>query len=147
MNYRIIIPTTNEELEKYYHLRYEILRKRWSQEESSTKDEKENASIHVMMVDEENNAIATGRLQINSDSEGQIRSMAVKDEFQNRGLGSLIIKYLEKEAANRNLKLLTLDARENAVNFYIKNGYKVDGESYVLFGVIPHFKMSKDISF
>ena len=52
VNFRIIVPSTNEELEKYYHLRYEILRKRWGQEETTTRDEFENESLHVMAIDE-----------------------------------------------------------------------------------------------
>jgi predicted GNAT family N-acyltransferase len=145
-NYRIIIPATTEELEKYYNLRYEILRKRWGQEESTTRDEFEAESLHVLALDENENAIATGRLQFNKDGIGQIRSMAVADEFQDKGLGSEVLKFLEEEAKKRNIKSLVLDARDNAINFYLKNGYALEGRSYVLFDVIPHFKMSKKIS-
>lgn len=129
----------------YYHLRYEILRKKWGQEESTTKDEWENKSLHVMMVDENDKAVATGRLQFNSGNEAQIRSMAVLDDYQGKGLGSEILKFLEREAINKNYTSIMLDARENAVNFYLKNGYSVEGDSYVLFGIIPHFKMIKKL--
>ncbi|MBK6838579.1 MAG: hypothetical protein IPG90_10135 [Bacteroidetes bacterium] len=40
---------------------------------------------------------------------------------------------------------MILDAREPAVHFYEKHGYKVIAESYMLFGVIPHLKMTKNL--
>lgn len=143
MRYKIIEPETEDELEKYFNLRYEILRKPWNQPMSSTKDEWEDKSIHVLMLDENNEAVACGRLQLNPNEEGQIRSMAVRDDMQGKGLGKKIIEYIEAKAMGLKLKNITLDARINAVKFYEKNGYVIVGESYLLFGVIPHFKMEK----
>jgi N-acetylglutamate synthase-like GNAT family acetyltransferase len=143
---KIIEPESPEELSKYFTLRFEILRKPWNQPSSSTKDEWEDQSIHVLMLDENNEAIACGRLQINSKTEGQIRSMAVRTELQGKGLGKKIIQYIEKRALELKLKKIILDARINAVKFYEGRGYKVIGESYLLFGIIPHFKMEKVIS-
>ena len=114
----IIEPKSGDELKKYYSLRFEILRKPWNQPESSTKDEWEKNSIHVMAVNEKNEAVAVGRLQLNSEAEGQIRSMAVRGDLQGKGLGSLIINYIEEKAKEKNLPEIILDARENAVSFY-----------------------------
>jgi predicted GNAT family N-acyltransferase len=145
LNFKIIEPETEEQLRKYYNLRFEILRKPWDQPRSSTKDEWENNSIHVLMLDEQDEAIAVGRLQLNSNDEGQIRSMAVRDDLQGNGLGSQIICYIEQKAKEKNLKHILLDARINAVKFYENHGYKVVGDSYLLFGVIPHFRMKKEM--
>jgi N-acetylglutamate synthase-like GNAT family acetyltransferase len=144
--FNIIEPKFAEEFEAYYNLRYEILRKPWNQLKKSTEDEWENQSIHILMLDENNRAIACGRLQINSGEEGQIRSMAVTTNMQGKGLGGKIIDYIEQKAHNLKLKRLVLDARENAVKFYEHCGYKVIGDSYLLFGVIKHYKMEKIIS-
>ena len=81
MRYKIIEPETEVELEKYFNLRYEILRKPWNQPVSSTKDEWEGQSIHVLMLDEKNEAVACGRLQLNPNEEGQIRSLAVRNDM------------------------------------------------------------------
>ena len=145
MESKIIEPSTVEELEKYYTLRFEILRKPWNQPEDSVKDEWEENSIHVLMMNNKDEAIATGRLQLNSDEEGQIRSMAVRGDLQGKGLGSEIMKYIEQKASDKKLKHIILDARENAVSFYKKHGYQIIGDSYMLFGVIPHFRMKKDL--
>ena len=142
---KIIEPDSTDELKKYFDLRYEILRKPWNQPYTSTKDEWEDQSIHVLILDENNDAIACGRLQINSKTEGQIRSMAVRTDLQGKGLGKKIINFIEKRAQELKLKIILLDARINAVKFYESCGYKVVGESYLLFGIIPHFKMEKVI--
>lgn len=145
LNYRIIIPVTEDELLSYYNLRYEVLRKPWGQPENSVRDEWEDQSLHVLMIDDAGKAIATGRLQYNSDIEGQIRSMAVAETFRGFGLGTQILKFLEQKAKEKNFSKIVLDARDNAVKFYGKNGYVIDGSSYTLFGVIPHFRMVKNI--
>ena len=69
----------------------------------------------------------------------------VKNDFRKQGVGQSILLQLEKKAREQGIKAIVLDAREHAVGFYIKNGYKVTGSSYLLFGEIPHSKMEKQI--
>jgi predicted GNAT family N-acyltransferase len=144
---KIIEASTEKELKQYYDLRYEILRKPWNQPRQSTKDEWEDQSIHILMVDDNGDEIACGRLQINSKEEGQIRSMAVKSNMQGKGLGKKIIAWIEARAKELQLKRIILDARENAVKFYESCGYKVVGDSYLLFGIIKHYKMEKELTY
>ena len=143
--YKIIEPITETDLQKYYDLRYEILRKPWNRTKLSTKDEWEDISIHVLMLNEKDEAIAAGRLQLNDSIEGQIRSMAVRTDMQGKGLGSQVIEYIEQKAKEKKLTQIILDARINAVKFYEKHGYVVIGDSYLLFGTIQHFKMTKKL--
>jgi len=142
---KIIEPSTPDEFEKYYALRYEILRKPWGQPPTSTQDEWENISVHVLMLDKNEEAIAAGRLQMNNPEEGQIRSMAVRTDLQGKGLGSQVIDYIEQKAKEKKIKKIVLDARENAVRFYKRHGYKITADSYLLFGTIPHFRMEKKL--
>lgn len=143
--YKITEPTSGTDLQKYYDFRFEVLRKPWDQPKASTQDEWENISVHVLMTNEKGEAIASGRLQLNNEDEGQIRSMAVRADMQGKGLGSQIIKYIEQKAKEKKLKQLILDSRINAVKFYEKHGYEVVGDSYLLFGIIKHFKMTKNL--
>ena len=64
----------------------------------------EKNSIHVLMMDAAGYAIAAGRLQLNGDDEGQIRSMAVRGDLQGKGLGSVIMQYIEQKAKSKKLK-------------------------------------------
>ena len=140
---KIIEPRTASEVDQYYNLRYEILRKPWNQPPQSTRDEHEDISVHVLMVDDNGQGVATGRLQINSPEEGQIRSMAVADAWQDKGLGRKIMEHIEQVANERQLKRIVLDARSEAVGFYEKMGYKVIADSYFLFNTIQHYRMEK----
>ena len=144
-NYQIIIPKKSNEIDSYYKLRFEVLRKPWGQDENTVRDEWEDQSLHALLIDNDGSAIATGRLQFNSVTEGQIRSMAVAESFRGQGLGTKVLKFLEEKAKEKDLSKIVLDARDLAVDFYIKNGYAIDGPSYILFNVIPHFHMIKNI--
>ena len=143
---KIIEPTTSEEFKKYYNLRYEVLRKPWRQPLGSERDEREETSIHRMIIDKKTgNALAVGRLQFNSTHEAQIRYMAVADEFQGKGLGSQITSALEDVAQGKGIQHIILSARENALQFYKNNGYEIMEKTHLLFGEIQHWLMRKEL--
>ena len=138
-------PVTEKEFNDYYTLRWKILRKPWNQPQGSEQDEQENNSFHLMAV-EGSAVIGCCRLQLNSKTEGQIRYMAVDDTRQGKGIGKQLIKEMEKVAINKGCKKIILEARENAVEFYKQNGYKIEKESYLLFNEIQHYTMVKDLT-
>ena len=142
---KIIEPNSSAEFEQYYNLRYEVLRKPWLQPKGSEKDDK--SSIHRMIIDESNGkAVAVGRLQFNTSEEAQIRYMAVSDNYQLKGYGNIIVKTLEDIALNKGIRNIILQARENALKFYWKNGYEIIEKSYLLFDEIQHWLMVKKIT-
>jgi len=144
---KIIEPKFPAEFEKYYALRYEVLRKPWLQPKGSEKDDGDTSSIHRMIIDESNGeAVAVGRLQFNSDEEAQIRYMAVSDKYQLKGYGNIIVKALEDIAQEKGCRNIILQARENALKFYSKNGYEIIEKSYLLFDEIQHWLMGKKIT-
>ena len=144
---KIIEPNSSAEFEQYYNLRYEVLRKPWLQPKGSEKDDGDKSSIHRMIIDESNGkAVAVGRLQFNTSEEAQIRYMAVSDNYQLKGYGNIIIKTLEDIALNKGIRNIILQARENALKFYWKNGYEIVEKSYLLFDEIQHWLMVKKIT-
>ena len=144
---KIIEPNSSAEFEQYYNLRYEVLRKPWLQPKGSEKDDGDKSSIHRMIIDESNGkAIAVGRLQFNTSEEAQIRYMAVSDNYQLKGYGNIIVKTLEDIALNKGIRNIILQARENALKFYWKNGYEIIEKSYLLFDEIQHWLMVKKIT-
>ena len=144
---KIIEPNSSAEFEQYYNLRYEVLRKPWLQPKGSEKDNGDKSSIHRMIIDESNGkAVAVGRLQFNTSEEAQIRYMAVSDNYQLKGYGNIIVKTLEDIALNKGIRNIILQARENALKFYWKNGYEIIEKSYLLFDEIQHWLMVKKIT-
>ncbi|MBC8256738.1 MAG: GNAT family N-acetyltransferase [Candidatus Marinimicrobia bacterium] len=144
---KIIEPNSSAEFEQYYALRYEVLRKPWLQPKGSEKDDGDKSSIHRMIINEESGeAVAVGRLHFNSDEEAQIRYMAVSDKYQLKGYGNIIVKALEDIALKKKCKNIILQARENALKFYSKNGYEIIEKSYLLFDEIQHWLMEKELT-
>ena len=145
MSFVISQPDTEKEYEQYYHLRWQLLRAPWNQAEGSEVDDIEDQCFHVMAVDEINNVIAVARLQFNSNTEAQIRYMAVAREHERKGIGRELINVMEQYAQNSSCKKIVLHAREPAIGFYQKLGYKVIEKSYLLFDEIQHFRMIKEL--
>jgi N-acetylglutamate synthase-like GNAT family acetyltransferase len=143
----IRIPATSKEWSQYYDLRFKVLREPWGQTKGSEVLTDEDQADHAMAIDSETQKIiGVARMQINTATQGQVRCVAVSPEVQGRGVGKLLMSYLEDVAQQKGIQEIVLDARENAVKFYLSIGYEIIGESYLLFGVIPHFKMRKELS-
>lgn len=142
---KVTEPRTPEEFEKYYLLRWEVLRQPWGKPRGSELDEQEDQCIHAMLKDDDSHILAVGRLQFNTAEEGQLRYMAVAPAQQGKGLGALIINYLEEKAREKGAGRMVLQARENAVNFYLRNGYKVKERSFLLWDEIQHYLMEKEL--
>jgi len=136
-------PETKLEFEQYFNLRWRILRKPWDQKKGSEQDDMDENSIHIMAIIGDK-VIGCGRGQFNSKEQAQIRYMAVDDVFRGQGFGFGILKALEEEFTENGAKEIILIAREKAVLFYEKQGYKIFKEGEVLFGEIKHYWMRKD---
>ena len=150
MNIKKINPSTSKEFESYYNLRWWILREPWGQIKGSERDKDDEVSHHRMIIDKKTGnalaatgvAVAVGRLHFNSKEEAQIRYMAVAENYQGQGIGSKIVAVLEDIALEKGANRIILQARENALKFYRKNGYEIIERSYLLFDEIQHWLMN-----
>jgi len=140
-------PKTDKELELYRDLRWRILRAPWNQPRGTELDDLESKAFPIMVCEENGIPVGVGRVHFNSPEEAQIRSMAVEENCRGKGIGSIVLKELEKIAVEKGAKKIILHARDNAVKFYENNGYKVVKPSHTLFGIIPHFLMEKGSNF
>ncbi|MCU0360479.1 MAG: GNAT family N-acetyltransferase [Bacteroidia bacterium] len=147
MNHQVHISRNPEEFEKILELRFKVLRAPWNQSKASATDEKENESYNAYILSSEGGVIACGRLQENENKVGQIRYMAVDANWQGKGLGKTILETLETKAKELGFKKIELQARENALEFYKSNKYSIDEKSFLLWGQIQHYKMSKTLNF
>ena len=143
--YTVRQPETKAEFKDYYHLRWQLLRAAWHQPEGSEVDDIETSCFHVIAIDTEDTIIGVARLQFNSESDAQVRYMAVTPENERKGIGRSMISYMEDHAMRTGYLNMVLDAREPAVGFYEKLGYEITGKSYLLFDEIQHYKMQKHI--
>lgn len=74
----------------------------------------------------------------------QLRGMATLVEHQGKGLGSLLVKKIEKYILHKNAEIMWFNARVKALNFYQKLGFKTIGEEFELPHVGMHYVMFKE---
>ena len=136
-------PQTPQDWRIYYELRWRLLRAPWQQPKGSEQDEWEQSAYHVMAKTDTGETVGVGRIHANTSDEWQIRYMAVDEGYCGQGIGSMILKSLEGYAQLQGAKCITLNARETAVNFYLRHNYRITGDAHTLFGVINHKSMQK----
>jgi predicted GNAT family N-acyltransferase len=142
----ITTPSSPAEFDEYYDLRWRILRAPWDQPRGSERDELEDCAEHVGARDEEGRLVGVGRLHFADEVEAQIRYMAVAEDVRGAGVGRAIVERLEAIAQSQNAHRITLHSRENAVGFYERLGYRATGAGPLLFGVVPHLNMAKELA-
>lgn len=142
---KVYEPKSAEDFERYFDLRWRILRKPWGQLRGTEKDELEDRSIHIMVCENNRIPIGVGRAHFNSPDEAQIRFMAVEEQFQDKGVGRLVLTELEKRIKGKGPKHIIVNARKSAADFYKKHEYKVIGKAHTLFGSVPHLRMKKEL--
>jgi N-acetylglutamate synthase-like GNAT family acetyltransferase len=144
MQVEIREPATQAELELYYDLRCRILRKPWTQERAAGRDEHEATAFHLTAWIGDK-LVGTGRIHFNSPEEVQVRGMAVEEGYAGHGIGSRILHTLEAHARAQRAHRMVLSARESALAFYRKNGFRPVEPGETLFGSIPHWRMQKQL--
>jgi N-acetylglutamate synthase-like GNAT family acetyltransferase len=136
---------TLAEWETYFDLRWRVLREPWGQPRGSERDPLDEKAFHLLIRGVDGSAVAVGRLHINTPEEAQVRYMAVGPAHQGSGLGRKILRGLEDRARAQGIQRIILNARENAVGFYTRQGYEAIGPGETLFGEVRHTRMSKNL--
>ncbi|MQG73881.1 MAG: GNAT family N-acetyltransferase [SAR202 cluster bacterium] len=107
-------------------------------------DEFDVDAIHIVGCSD-TQVIATGRLVLDTAVTGRIGRMAVLAAYRRSGIGTLILRALEKQAVSRGLKTIILNAQFQVVDFYVSNGYVQTGSPFIEAG-IKHIQMTKQLS-
>ncbi len=79
-----------------------------------------------------------------TDQTWKMRQVAVDFEFQGRGLGRSLVVDIEQRVELLGATEIVLNARETAVPFYLKLGYRVVSDEFSEVG-LSHFKMCKSL--
>lgn len=143
MGYTFKSPESAQEWHDYFSLRWQILREPWQQPPGSERDELENEAFHVMALDDNHHTVGTGRLHRLSDTQAQIRYMAVHPLHQGKGVGRDLLIQLEIQACAWGCLEILLNARTAALEFYLHHNYQIIDEAPMLFGSIAHKRLRK----
>lgn len=96
----------------------------------------EPASVYALAYDLHGAPIGAGRLS----RSGEIARMAVLPAWRNQGVGSQLLQTLLDVGRARGQLLIHLSAHPEAVTFYQRAGFTLDGEPFVTAG-LPHQRM------
>lgn len=75
----------------------------------------------------------------------QFRKFATLKEYQHQGLGTILLNYIIDFAKQERKSSIWCNARENAVEFYKKNGFKLTKDTFTRSG-INFIIMIKDLN-
>jgi GNAT superfamily N-acetyltransferase len=138
-------PIDDSEWQALFDLRWRVLRAPWGQPRGSERDELDSTGVHRIAWSQDHRVIGAGRLHLNGPDEGQVRYMAVEEGLRNHGIGRAILDALEEEARRLGVTRIVLNARDQAIPFYLRHGYRVIAPGRMLFGSIAHAVMTKTL--
>lgn len=142
----IVSPKTHEDFKTYYDLRFRVLRKPWGLPKGTEKDDFEPISKHFMAVDGENaRIVGVIKLMEKEKGVGWFSHMAVEDAYQNKGVGKLLLTFIEEEAKRDGYAILGCMARLNATEYFAKAGYEIRGLPTQYIGTTQVVWMQKDL--
>ena len=133
----------SKEYELMVQLRYEIMRKPLGL--SFTDEELQNEKDDILIGAFEEEKILGCCLITKIDNQAaRLRQMAVLKNRQGMGIGEGMMQFAENIARDRGFKTLTMHARETAIGFYERYGYKTCGSEFIEVN-IPHRIMEKKL--
>lgn len=104
-------------------------------------DELEDLSLHLVLY-EASEPIATARIYKLANDTYKVQRVAVLKEHRTSGIGTILMKEIEKKAKMHKIAKLTLGSQNSAIPFYEKIGYKISSDEFMDAG-IPHHSMIK----
>ena len=123
-------------------LRNEILREPLGLSFSVNDMLAERREFHFGLYDMNLHLIACATFRFIDENILKMRQVAVKVLHQRRGIGSILVRELEKWALARGFNEIELNARDVALKFYNRLDYTIEGDEFFEVG-IPHRRMVK----
>lgn len=132
-----------KEYDQMVKLRYEIMRKPQGLSFSDDELEKEKDDILIGAFDDD--AIIGCCMLTKIDNNcTRLRQMAVQKNKQGKGIGESMMAFAENIARDRGYKRMMMHARDTAIGFYEKYGYRVKGDEFIEVN-IKHHVMQKEL--
>lgn len=124
-------------------LRHKILRKPLNLSFSSAALALEKNQFHFGIF--EQNKLIGGLVLLAIDKQKiKMRQVCIDFEYQTKGFGQKLVLESEKWAKKQAFEMIYCHARENALAFYQKLNYTIEGEAFEEIG-LKHFKLIKKL--
>ena len=122
--YKIDIPTSEQDFDDYFMLRWKMLREPWKYPLGSEKDEYEQVSQHRMIRSPAGDVIAVARVHMNSAEEAQVRHVAVEKAYQGKGLAKMLVASLEGVARTEGGVRIVTNSTQASIGLFTSLGFK-----------------------
>ena len=132
---------TEEDMEAAVGIRFRVFVDEQSVPPEIELDEYDAVATHAIAM-EGGQAIGTGRMFL-EEGAARIGRMAVDLPHRRRGVGGVILRFLEEEAKNQGATQFVLHAQDYVKAFYASQGYTEHGGTFVEAGIL-HVEMRKD---
>jgi thioesterase domain-containing protein len=141
--FTISTPRSEQELNDYFHFRWQWLREQWGFPPGSEKDEYETVSEHRVVLSSSGDIVACGRIHLNSGEEAQIRHIAVDKKYRRKGVGQIILGALEVVARDLGAMRAVTNSRETSMPFFSACGFEVESKAPTELGQLKRKHMFK----
>ena len=88
----------------------------------------ENVGFYKKLVDKDGRFAAGVIADVNKDAYGFVEALFVEELLKNQGLGTYLLKEVEKQAKENGASMILTNAGDWNVDFFKKNGYLLRGE-------------------
>jgi predicted GNAT family N-acyltransferase len=130
-----------KEYQQMVQLRHLILRQPLGL--SFTEEELAKEKDHILIAAFDDDEMLGCCMLIRLDDKTlQVRQMAVNNNLQGKGIGASIMAFAENLSRDKGYQKLVMHARDTAIGFYEKFGFKVVGEPFTEVN-LPHHLMEK----
>lgn len=99
---------------------------------------------HFAAFDAKGEVLGTVLLGVQSDSCVRARQVSVHPSAQGKGVGALLMRFVEEAGRKDGYTEMMLHARETAVPFYTRLGYIAEGDFFEE-STLPHIYMHKTL--
>jgi predicted GNAT family N-acyltransferase len=131
------------EYDQMVQLRYEIMRKPLGLGFTDNELKKEKDDILIGAFEDDEILGCCLITKVNNQC-ARLRQMAVQKKRQGMGIGESMMQFAENIARDRGFRILMMHARETAIGFYERYGYKTRGDEFIEVN-IPHRVMEKKL--
>ena len=133
---KVLAASWNEDRDELIPLRTRVFVEEQKVPSSLEMDGRDAESAHVKaLIDDV--IIGTGRLLPN----GFIGRMCVLREYRNLGIGTMMLKNLVQQAAERGHQKVSLNSQSYVIPFYQNFGFTTDSEEFIEAGIL-HRRMT-----
>ena len=129
-SFRLVLGPSPEQRVDAMSLRRAVFIEEQQVAESIEQDGRDDEAHHIVVLDDEERVVATGRLMLSSPQTAKIQRVAVLKTLRGLGVGRVAMEGLEELGRLQGATTALLASQIDALGFYTRLGYVAYGEPF-----------------